>query len=36
VHARPDALFVSGGFLFSSRQVQLVHLATRHGVPAAS
>jgi len=35
VHARPDALFVSGGFLFSSRQVQLVHLATRHGVPAA-
>jgi putative ABC transport system substrate-binding protein len=35
VHARPDALFVSGGFLFSSRQVHLVHLATRHGVPAA-
>ena len=32
---RPDALFVSGGFLFSSRQVQLVHLATRHAVPAA-
>ena len=35
MHARPDALFVSGGFLFSSRQVQLVHLATRHGIPAA-
>ena len=34
-HERPDALFVSGGFLFSSRQVQLVHLATRHAVPAA-
>ena len=35
LHERPDALFVSGGFLFSSRQVQLVHLATRHAVPAA-
>jgi ABC-type uncharacterized transport system substrate-binding protein len=34
-HERPDALFVSGGFLFSSRQIQLVHLATRHAVPAA-
>jgi putative tryptophan/tyrosine transport system substrate-binding protein len=31
---RPDALFVSGGFLFSSRRVQLVHLATRHAMPA--
>jgi len=31
---RPDALFVSGGFLFSSRRVQLVHLATRYAVPA--
>ena len=30
---RPDALFVSGGFLFSSRRVQLTHLATRHAVP---
>ena len=35
LHERPDTLFVSGGFLFSSRQVQLVHLATRHAVPAA-
>jgi putative ABC transport system substrate-binding protein len=32
---RPNALFVSGGFLFSSLQVQLVHLAMRHAVPAA-
>jgi ABC-type uncharacterized transport system substrate-binding protein len=31
---RPDALFVAGGFLFSSRRVQLVHLATRYAVPA--
>ena len=30
----PDALFVAGGFLFSSRRVQLAHLATRHAVPA--
>ena len=35
VHDRPDALFVSGGFLFTSRRVQLVHLATRYSVPAA-
>ena len=35
LHERPDALFVSGGFLFSSRQVQLVHLATRHAIPAS-
>jgi putative ABC transport system substrate-binding protein len=35
VQDRPDALFVSGGFLFSSRRVQLAHLATRHAVPAA-
>jgi putative tryptophan/tyrosine transport system substrate-binding protein len=34
-HERPDALFVSGGFLFSSRQVQLVHLATRHAIPTS-
>ncbi len=32
--ARPDALFVASGFLFSSRRVQLVHLATLHKVPA--
>jgi putative ABC transport system substrate-binding protein len=32
---RPDALLVSPGFLFSSRRVQLVHLATLHKVPAA-
>ena len=32
---RPDALFVSSGPLFTSRPVQLVLLATRHGVPAA-
>ena len=35
VHDRPDALFVSGGFLFTSRRVQLVHLATRYAVPTA-
>ena len=33
-HARPDALFVGGDALFNSRRVQLVHLATRHGIPA--
>ena len=32
---RPDALFVGPGFLFNSRRVQLVHLATLHKVPAA-
>jgi putative tryptophan/tyrosine transport system substrate-binding protein len=31
---RPDALFVGNGFLFISRRVQLVHLATLHKVPA--
>ena len=35
VHDRSDALFVSGGFLFTSRRVQLVHLATRYAVPTA-
>ena len=35
VHDRPDALFASGGFLFTSRRVQLVHLATRYAVPTA-
>jgi putative tryptophan/tyrosine transport system substrate-binding protein len=32
--ARPDALFVVGDALFNSRRVQLVHLATRYGIPA--
>jgi ABC-type uncharacterized transport system substrate-binding protein len=31
--ARPDALFVSTGFLFIDRRVQLVHLATLHRLP---
>jgi putative ABC transport system substrate-binding protein len=30
----PDALFVGPGFLFTSRRVQLVHLATLHKLPA--
>ena len=34
VRERPDALFVSSGAFFLSRRVQLVHLATRHAVPA--
>jgi putative ABC transport system substrate-binding protein len=32
---RPDALFVDGDAFFNSRRVQLVHLATRHGIPTA-
>ena len=32
--ARPDALFVGPGAFLVSRRVQLVHLATRHAVPA--
>ena len=32
---RSDALFVGPGFLFNSRRVQLVHLASFHKVPAA-
>jgi putative ABC transport system substrate-binding protein len=32
---RPDALFVAGDALFSSRRVQIVNLASRHGVPAS-
>src|SRR5262249_31602945 len=32
-HERPDALFISSGPFFSSRRVQLAHLATRHAVP---
>jgi len=31
---RPDALLIAGDAFFSSRRVQLVHLATRHGFPA--
>jgi putative ABC transport system substrate-binding protein len=34
VHERPDALFVVGDAFFNSRRVQLVHLATRHAIPA--
>jgi putative ABC transport system substrate-binding protein len=34
VHERPDALFVSPDSLFTTRRVQLAHLATRHGIPA--
>jgi putative ABC transport system substrate-binding protein len=34
VRERPDALFVGGDPFFSSRRVQLAHLATRHAVPA--
>ena len=33
-HERPDALFVAGDAFFSSRRVQLVNLASRHGIPA--
>jgi putative tryptophan/tyrosine transport system substrate-binding protein len=34
VRERPDAVFVSGDALFNSRRIQLVHLATRHAMPA--
>jgi putative ABC transport system substrate-binding protein len=34
VAERPDAVFVSIDQFFASRRVQLVHLATRHAVPA--
>jgi len=34
LHQRPDALFVSGDGLFTSRRVQLVLLAMLHKVPA--
>ena len=34
VRERSDALLVAGDAFFSSRRVQLVHQATRHGVPA--
>ena len=34
VRERPDALFVGGDPFFTSRRVQLAHLATRHAIPA--
>jgi putative ABC transport system substrate-binding protein len=35
VHERPDALLVNADSLFTTRRVQLVHLATRYAVPAS-
>ena len=34
VRERPDAIFIGGDTVFSSRRVQLAHLATRHAIPA--
>ena len=34
VRERPDALFVGADAFFTSRRVQLAHLATRHAIPA--
>jgi ABC-type uncharacterized transport system substrate-binding protein len=34
-HERPHALFVAQDGLFSSRRIQLVHLASRYAIPAA-
>jgi putative tryptophan/tyrosine transport system substrate-binding protein len=34
VREQPDALFVSSGPFFTSRRIQLAHLATRHAVAA--
>jgi len=34
VRERPDALFVGTGPFLANRRVQLVHLATRHAIPA--
>jgi putative ABC transport system substrate-binding protein len=35
VREKPDVLFVGGDPFFNSRRTQLVHLATRHAVPAS-
>ena len=35
VHVRPNVLFIAPDPFFTARRVQLVHLATRHAVPAA-
>src|SRR5262245_2270654 len=35
VRERPDALFVAPDAFFTSRRLKLVHLATRHAVPAS-
>ena len=34
IRERPDALFVAGDALFTSRRVQLISLAARHALPA--
>jgi putative tryptophan/tyrosine transport system substrate-binding protein len=34
VRERPDALFVGNDAFLTSRRIQLVHLATRHAIPA--
>jgi putative ABC transport system substrate-binding protein len=34
IHERPDALFVSSQPFFTSRRVQLAHLAAHHSIPA--
>jgi ABC-type uncharacterized transport system substrate-binding protein len=34
VREKPDALFVGGDAFFTSRRVQLTHLASRHAIPA--
>jgi ABC-type uncharacterized transport system substrate-binding protein len=35
VRERPDAVFIGIDPFFNSRRIQLVHLATRHGIPAS-